>query len=114
MKRSPQAEAALHDAIAVHDDEEKRREFRYPTGGELSFFFDDPVRREITGRLMDFSKGGFRVAHDYPALVSGQMVTFRHALSGGQARVVWNRILKGTTETGFVVIALHFTASDGK
>jgi len=102
MKWSPQAVASSH-----RDVSEQRTEHRYRAEGEVSFTFSDPVPRQITGKLMDYSKGGFRAIHNYPALVSGQVVSFSHLLAGGEARVVWNRILGGKTETGFVVMAYH-------
>ncbi len=108
MKRSPPVEASRHEQA------EKRREHRYRAEGNLYFFFDDPVRREISGRLVDYSQGGFRVIHDHPTLVSGQVVSFRHLLSAGQARVMWNRIVEGMIETGFVTLALHSTAAEGR
>ena len=85
---------------------ENRREHRYAVEGEVFFSFDDPLRQEIAGVLKDYSKSGFRAVHNYPALVSGQVVNFQHVLSGGEARVVWNRILGGMIETGFVVLNL--------
>lgn len=99
MKWSPQAAVSPPDQF-----QDKRADHRYRAEGEVSFFFEDPLRREVTGKLMDYSRGGFRVVHNYPALVSGQVVSFRHILAGGEARVVWNRIMEGLTETGFVVL----------
>ena len=66
--------------------------------------FDDPSPQEITGRLVDYSKSGFRAVHAYRALHTGQVVDFRHAIAGGKARVMWNRIADDRVETGFFVI----------
>ena len=103
MKWSPQA------AVSLPDPSEKRGEHRYRVEGEVFFSFEDPLRHEVIGHLMDYSKSGFRVVHNYASLESGQVVTFRHLLAGGEARVVWNRILEGMTETGFVVIQLQMS-----
>jgi hypothetical protein len=83
---------------------DRRAESRHPIEGELQFSFEDPSRQDITGRLMDYSKSGFRAIHDYPALHTGQIVEFRHMLAAGQARVMWNRIADHRVETGFLVI----------
>ena len=101
MKWSRQAEALLPD----HED--RRSEDRFSVEGEVQFSFEDPVRRRITAQMLDYSKSGFRAIHNYPALESGQLVSFQHVLAAGEARVVWNRIAEGRTETGFVVLRIH-------
>jgi hypothetical protein len=83
---------------------DRRTESRHHAEGHLQFSFDDPARQDITGRLMDYSKSGFRAMHDYPALHTGQIVEFRHMLAFGRARVMWNRIADAQVETGFLVI----------
>jgi len=52
---------------------------------------------------MDVSTSGFRMAHDFQSLRSGQVVEFAHVEASGRARVMWNRILAGGVETGFLV-----------
>ena len=83
---------------------DRRAEERYNAEGEVSFSFDDPSRQEITGRLADYSNSGFRAIHAYPALHTGQVVEFRHTVSVGKARVMWNRIQGNSVETGFLVL----------
>jgi len=83
---------------------DRRSESRHPIEGQLQFSFDDPARRDINGRLMDYSQNGFRAMHDYAALHTGQIVEFRHMLAVGKARVMWNRIADERVETGFLVI----------
>jgi hypothetical protein len=68
------------------------------------FTFENPLPHRVVGTLVDFSKGGFRAAHDCPDLISGQIVSFQHILADGKARVVWNRITGSGVETGFVVL----------
>ncbi len=92
------------------DYSEQRNEHRYRAEGEVLFSFDDPLRREVTGLLIDHSDSGFRATHGYPALASGQIVSFRHLLASGEATVVWNRIAEGTTESGFVILRLQTLA----
>ena len=83
---------------------DRRSERRYPAKGPLKLSFEDPSRQEITGRLVDYSKSGFRAIHAYAALHAGQVVTFQHAIAGGKARVMWNRIADDRVETGFLVL----------
>jgi hypothetical protein len=83
---------------------EKRREERKPAQGPVWIHFDNPQSIEIQGHLVDVSPSGFRMSHGYPSLDAGQVVDFSHALAEGSARVMWNRILDRTVETGFLVI----------
>ncbi len=83
---------------------DRRSERRYPGQGPLKLSFEDPARQEITGRLVDYSNSGFRAVHAYAALHAGQVVDFRHAIAGGKARVMWNRITDDRVETGFLVL----------
>jgi monoamine oxidase len=85
-------------------DADRRSERRQPAEGQLKFSFDDPAHQEVTGRLLDYSKSGFRAAHTYAALPTGQVVDFEHVIAGGQARVMWNRIADDRVESGFLII----------
>ncbi len=85
-------------------NDERRREKRSPTSGEVSLLLEDPEPVVIRGRLFDSSENGFRAAHDRTALCAGQEVGFRHATAQGRARVVWNRILAEHVESGFLVL----------
>jgi hypothetical protein len=81
-----------------------RTEPRRQADGQVRVTYEIPQRREIGGRLVDVSASGFRMAHDFAALETGQVVKFSHIEADGQARVVWNRIAHGRVETGFVVV----------
>jgi hypothetical protein len=83
---------------------DRRTERRHAAEGPLKFSFDDPGHQEVTGRLLDYSTGGFRATHTYPALHTGQVVEFQHMVAVGKARVMWNRIADDRVETGFLVI----------
>ena len=83
---------------------ERRTEERFNAEGEVKLAFSDPMRQEIHGNLLDYSKSGFRAVHSYRALHTGQVVEFRHFIAHGQARVMWNRILEERVETGFLVL----------
>ena len=89
------------DTVTAAD---RRTERRYRGQGPLRLSFDDPSPQEVVGRLLDYSKSGFRALHQYPALHTGQVVAFQHAVAGGKARVMWNRIADDRVETGFFVI----------
>jgi hypothetical protein len=83
---------------------DRRSERRHPAAGHLKFSFNDPSHQEVTGRLLDYSKSGFRAAHTYAALPTGQIVDFQHVIAVGQARVMWNRIEADRVESGFLII----------
>jgi hypothetical protein len=85
--------------------EEKRREPRQPAHGPVWIHFDNPQSIEIQGQLIDVSANGFRMSHGYPSLGAGQVVNFSHQSAKGSARVMWNRILDRTVETGFLVVS---------
>jgi len=86
---------------------EKRREARRTASGSVHVKFTDPAPLEIDGQLMDVSASGFRMSHDCAWLHSGQVVEFAHVEATGRARVMWNRILAGGVETGFLVVAVQ-------
>jgi hypothetical protein len=95
--------------------DDRRVERRFVAAGDVLFRFPDPLPCNVTGQLVDCSRSGFRAYHNYPALVSGQLVSFRHSQAEGKAQVVWNRILGEHVETGFVVltaIRLDINASE--
>lgn len=86
--------------MTMHD---KRREARRSASGTVRVKFTNPEPLEIDGKLMDVSISGFRMAHDCASLHSGQVVEFAHLEATGRAKVMWNRILAGGVETGFLV-----------
>lgn len=85
---------------------DRRAEERHKAEGEVSLEFEEPVYQQITGMLADYSKSGFRVVHQCPDLHSGQIVQFRHVVASGTARVMWNRIMEGSVESGFLVMGM--------
>ena len=84
---------------------DSRKEPRRQADGAVRVTFENLQKREIRGRLVDVSISGFRMAHDFAALESGQAVEFSHPEAAGRARVVWNRIADGRVETGFLVVS---------
>ena len=59
---------------------------------------------EVHGQLVDVSESGFRMAHADASLEPGQVLSFSHREASGQARVIWNRILSGRVESGFLIV----------
>ncbi|WP_321478014.1 PilZ domain-containing protein [uncultured Paludibaculum sp.] len=83
---------------------EKRREPRYPAEGQITFRLVGATGAATEGRLIDVSETGFRAAHRDATLARGQEVTFEHSKARGRAKAVWNRILDGEIQTGFLVL----------
>ena len=83
---------------------EKRRESRRLAQGVVHVRFSNPRLVKIKGRLIDISASGFRMAHDETSLVAGILVDFSHAEGSGRARAMWNRIVDGKVETGFLIV----------
>jgi hypothetical protein len=82
----------------------RRKEERHKGEGGVQLCFEDPVRQQVDGALLDYSNSGFRASHRYCALHTGQVVDFRHLIANGKARVMWNRIIEDRVETGFLVL----------
>lgn len=93
-----------HARARILESVEKRREERRKASGVVHVTFHDSRERAIEGRLIDVSPSGFRMAHSETSLARGQVVQFAHSEAAGEARVMWNRILEGTVESGFLVI----------
>lgn len=84
--------------------ENRRSEERFAAEGQVMLSLDEPVHQEITGKLIDYSRSGFRAVHERSDLHTGQLVRFRHIVASGTAQVIWNRILPGQVESGFLVV----------
>ncbi|MBM3740287.1 MAG: PilZ domain-containing protein [Acidobacteria bacterium] len=87
--------------VAVDD---RRREPRVPAEGIVHLYPDDPGLRAVVGVLLDVSAGGFRAAHDCAELKTGDELGFVHPQGFGRARIMWNRIVGGRLESGFLVL----------
>jgi len=88
----------------VVDYADRRSEERHDGAGDVSLSVDEPLRQNIVGTLVDYSKSGFRAVHHCANLHTGQVVQFRHFVGSGTARVIWNRILPERVESGFLVL----------
>ena len=81
--------------------QELRKEPRRQAKGSVTVHTE---RAEIQGQLVDVSESGFRMAHGDASLEPGQILRFAHREAAGQARVIWNRIMSGRVETGFLIV----------
>lgn len=101
LKKTQSDDSSGKSAIDYAD---RRSEQRFNASGPVNLCFDEPVRQEIVGTLVDYSASGFRAVHHCASLHTGQLVEFRHTVSSGTARVIWNRILPERVESGFIVL----------
>jgi len=83
--------------------EERRSDIRKPATGAVTLSFADPLPVTVSGQLRDISAGGFRAAHECPAIRTGMDIDFVHVAASGKARVAWNRVTGKAIETGFVL-----------
>ena len=110
MVWKPLGKVVLHKDFAETADHNgsmganRRAEQRHPADGKVNLSVEEPVHLEIAGRLVDYSKSGFRAFHNCSELQSGQLVQFRHDVACGTAKVIWNRILPEHVESGFLVV----------
>ncbi len=81
---------------------DQRKEPRRQAKGAVTVHTE---RAEIQGQLVDVSESGFRMAHGDASLEPGQILPFTHREAAGQARVIWNRIMSGRVETGFLIVS---------
>jgi hypothetical protein len=80
---------------------DQRKEPRRSAKGKVTVQTD---RAQIQGQLVDVSDSGFRMAHGETLLEPGQILPFSHREAAGRARVIWNRIMSGRVETGFLIV----------
>ena len=55
----------------------------------------------IEGAVLDLSALGFRAAHHYRALATGQIVAYKHNRASGRATVMWTSIVGDQVQSGF-------------
>jgi hypothetical protein len=84
--------------------QEKRREARLPASGRVTFHIAGENGQSVQGALIDVSPHGFRAAHTYPRLSTGQEIWFEYEGARGRARVIWTRIMGTEVQSGFLVL----------
>ncbi|MFZ5926731.1 MAG: hypothetical protein ACOYX1_04695 [Acidobacteriota bacterium] len=86
--------------------QEKRREARRVASGPVKLVLQESFEARIVhGSLLDISDHGFRAAHGFSGLTSGQDVVFEHEGRHGRARVAWTRVTQEGVESGFFLLA---------
>jgi hypothetical protein len=83
---------------------EKRREPRHPATGMVTFRIAGEDGKVVQAALIDVSPHGFRAAHTYPRLSTGQEIWFEYGGTQGRARVIWTRIMGMEVQSGFLVL----------
>jgi hypothetical protein len=86
---------------SAKSSQDQRKEPRRRAKGKVTI---QTTRAEIQGQLVDISESGFRMAHGDASLEPGQVLRFAHSEASGHARVIWNRIMNGRVETGFLIV----------
>ncbi|MBM3809999.1 MAG: hypothetical protein FJW20_00010 [Acidimicrobiia bacterium] len=81
---------------------DRRNQERQEAAGDVTLILDHEL--EVSATLRDQSDSGFRAAHHYILLESGQEVQYRIGTREGKARVVWCRIGSGGCESGFYIL----------
>ena len=82
---------------------EYRREPRVSYHGEV-LLYPSGHAGYVVGQLLDVSKNGFRVAHNFESIPPGRECGFRHKFAQGVARVVWTLRIGGRIECGCEVV----------
>jgi hypothetical protein len=85
--------------------DDRRREPREEAEGLVRLFTLDDERLVFEGEIRDVSSSGFRLEHTNQRVSSGDEYLFESPYSSGVARVMWNRILDTSVETGFFVVS---------
>ncbi len=95
---------ASSGSVAADPWADRRSERRQLASGEILLTRKSPAPSVVIGKLLDRSASGFRVGHRDSTLESGQVVVFHLGGDTGRARVVWNRIINGKVESGFLIV----------
>ena len=81
---------------------ERRRHPRTAVHGTAQLVLEDST--EVSGEVIEISRGGFRLRHEFRGFKEGQRVNFVHTFGKGKARVVWSREVGPAMETGFCLL----------
>ncbi len=84
--------------------DDRRAEPREEAHGLVRLFSVEHERLIFEGEMRDVSASGFRLEHHHQRVSSGDEYRFESPYSSGLARVMWNRILDTSVETGFFVL----------
>ena len=90
---------------AIVNIDDRRREPREEAEGRVRLFTVELERLAFEGEMRDASANGFRLEHDNQRVRSGEEYRFESPHSSGLARVMWNRILDNSVESGFFIVS---------
>lgn len=85
--------------------DDRRREPRVEAEGRVRLFTVEHERLVLEGEMRDVSASGFRLEHGNQRVRSGDEYRFESPDSSGLARVMWNRILDCSVESGFFILS---------
>ena len=85
--------------------DDRRSEPREDAHGVVRLFAVPDERLVFQGEMRDVSASGFRLEHAYQRVSSGEEYRFESPFNSGLARVMWNRILDASVETGFLIVS---------
>ena len=85
--------------------DDRRGEPREDAHGVVRLFTVTDERLVFQGEMRDLSVSGFRLQHAYQRVSSGDEYRFESPFSSGLARVMWNRIIDTSVETGFLILS---------
>ena len=83
---------------------DRRAAPRWQSSGRVVISFEDPVLVTVEAELVDFSSGGFRLAHECKNLSPGLEVRYKSDNASGRARVIWTQVLNGQRYSGFLLL----------
>jgi hypothetical protein len=84
-------------------EERRQEERRVASGAGWIEPLEGGAREEL--QLVDMSGSGFRGLHGSFTLCAGQRVRFQYPRHKGVAVVMWNRLLGGHVESGFLIVS---------
>ena len=94
-----------HRTLSLVSIDDRRREPREEAEGVVRLFTVEQERFVFEGEMRDVSASGFRLEHGNQRVSSGDEYRFESPYSAGLARVMWNRILDSSVETGFFIVS---------
>jgi len=106
MPAKPQTKV-ISGAGQLVDD--RRKEERHLVSLEKPVYVSWMQEESLLGRLVEMSRSGFRMAHQYRRFEAGQEVWVSLPWGRVRARVMWNRVYRRQVQTGFRMVE-----NDGK
>jgi hypothetical protein len=80
---------------------DRRDEKRHPVSFSRPLYITWMQEQSLLGRLIDVSRSGFRVLHQFRRFEPGQEVLVSFPWGKVRAQVIWNRVFRTQVQTGF-------------